>query len=95
MLEYGLFVKPGNDVTRIELSCEHQHGLLYMAPGDRSWVCLPATRHAHALAGLFKELASLRDPRVQEAMQRWGVYYREMPLALESQDGEKPEPPKS
>ncbi len=84
MAEYGLLVKPGNDVTRLELSCEHQHGLLYMAPGERSWVCEPANRHAHALAGLFKELAALRDPRIQDAMQRWGVYFRELPLETAS-----------
>ena len=27
-----------------------------------------------------KELAGLEDPRVKEAMQRWGLYFRERPL---------------
>lgn len=101
MPEHGLFIKPGNEMTRMELACEHQRGVLYMAPGERSWVCPPATRHAHALAGLFKELARLNDPRIQEAMQHWGVYFREMPLAshenarLEMAEGEGQAPPKA
>ena len=61
-------------------------GLLYVVPAEASWVCTPELVHAHALAGLLKELTQLRDPRVEELMQKWGVYYRERPLAEAEQE---------
>ena len=33
------------------------------------------------MAGFFRELMALDDPRVQEVMQRWGLYFRDRPLA--------------
>lgn len=77
---YGLIRRPGDGSDRIEMRCEHQNGILYMVPGERSWVCSDEHRHAHVLAGFFKELAALNDSRVREAMNRWGLYYRERPL---------------
>ncbi len=78
---YGLTVKEGSGGKRIEVRCEHQNGLIYVVPGEASWVCSEELRHVHALAGFFKQLASLNDPNIREAMQRWGLYYRERPLS--------------
>ena len=83
-MPYGITVKHGDGGTRVEVQCMHQNGLVYVVPAEASWVCSEELLHAHALAGLFKDLTLLKDPRVQEAMQKWGVYYRERPLeALE------------
>lgn len=77
----GLTVKGGPEGRRLELRCEHHNGLLYVVPGEGSWVCTDELRHTHALAGFLEELGELDDPRVKQAMQRWGLYYRERPLA--------------
>ena len=81
MSDYGLTVKEGSGGKRVEVRCEHQNGLIYVVPAEASWVCTEDLRHVHALAGFFKQLASLNDPDVKEAMQRWGLYYRERPLS--------------
>ena len=80
MNETGLTVSCGDDMTRIQVTCPHQSGMLYVVPAERSWVCSPALVPSHALAGFFRELLELRDPRVAELMQQWGVYYRQLPL---------------
>lgn len=76
----GLAVKTGPDLARVRVSCTHQSGLIYAVPGDRSWVCSDELRPAHALAGFFRELIALDDPRVAALMQQWGIYYRSLPL---------------
>ena len=80
MAECGLLIKPGQDMTRVQISCMHQSGLLYMVPAEKSWVCSQEHMPAHALAGFLKDLMDLQDPRVKELMQRWGVYFRQLPL---------------
>ena len=75
----GLEVKSGEDMTRIRAVCEHQRGLLYVVPAERSWVCNSRDLPAHALAGFFRELAALNHPGVEALMQQWGLYYRELP----------------
>jgi hypothetical protein len=80
MSEVGLTVKAGEDMTRIQVSCPHQSGLIYLVPAERSWVCSREQLPSHALAGFFRELLELNDPRVKELMQSWGVYYRQLPL---------------
>jgi hypothetical protein len=35
---------------------------------------------AHALAGFLGELIELDNPQVKEMMQRWGVYFRKLPI---------------
>ena len=77
----GLNVKHSSGSKRIEIECPHQNGLLYVVPSEASWVCSEDMLHAHALGGFLKQLAGLDDPRVKELMQRWGLYYRERPLA--------------
>ena len=79
MTKSGLEVIPGNDMTRISVVCEHQSGLIYVVPADRSWVCNQVDLPAHALAGFFRELTSLESKEVQDLMQQWGIYYRQLP----------------
>jgi len=86
MADYGLTVTRKEEMVRLTLRCPHQNGVLYVVRGEKSWVCNPEHLHAHALAGLMAELASLQDPKVKEAMQRWGVYFRSLPLEEEAQE---------
>ena len=79
MTTAGLDIIPGNDMTRIRVVCEHQRGLIYVVPAERSWVCDQAYLPAHALAGFFRELGALKNPEVQGLMQQWGLYFRELP----------------
>ena len=76
----GITIKQGSGGSRVEMECEHQHGLVYVVPGDASWVCTDDLRPAHAIAGFLKELTRLDSIQVNDAMQRWGIYYRELPL---------------
>ena len=87
MGQFGLNVKIGSGSARVEMECEHQNGLLYVAPAESNWVCSPDLMHAHAMAGFFRELAELEDDRVYELMQRWGLYYRPRPLATDGDAG--------
>ncbi len=86
MEEFGLTIKEDTGGKRIELQCEHQNGLLYIVPGEASWVCSEELMHAHALAGFFRQMSELDDPRIKELMQRWGLYYRPRPLASAEAD---------
>jgi hypothetical protein len=85
MAATGLEVKPGNDMTRIQAVCEHQQGLIYVVPAERSWVCTSEYMPAHALAGFFRELVALKDPRVESLMREWGVYFRQLPPPQEQE----------
>ena len=88
MVDNGVTIKPGPDMTRIQVTCSHQSGLLYVVPAERSWVCDSERVPAHALAGFFRELVNLKDDRVAALMQDWGIYYRQLPLEMEQEDGE-------
>ena len=90
MGEFGLNVKHDSGGKRLEMECKHQNGLLYVVPSEASWVCSEELVHAHALSGFFKELTALGDQRVKEVMQRWGLYFRERPLASEDEQGDSP-----
>ncbi len=76
----GITIKHDKGGKRLEVQCPHQHGLLYVVPSEASWVCDEENLHAHALAGFFKDLARLGNPDVKQAMQRWGIYFRELPV---------------
>jgi len=76
----GIKIKEGTGASRVEIECEHQSGLLYVIPGEASWVCSDSFRPAHAIAGFLKELDRLAIPQVREIMNRWGLYYRERNL---------------
>ncbi len=81
MAEFGLTVKHDSGGKRVEIQCAHQNGLLYVVPSEASWVCSEELLHAHAIAGFFKQLIELDNPQVKDLMQRWGLYFRERPLA--------------
>lgn len=80
MAEHGVIIKPGEGMTRVQMSCMHQSGLLYMVPAEKSWVCSRELLPAHSLAGFLKELMALDDPRIADIMHKWGIYFRELPL---------------
>ena len=82
-MPYGITIKHDQGGKRLEVACPHQSGLLYVVPSQESWVCGQEHLHAHALAGFFKELMSLKNPQVKDLMQRWGIYYRVLPLERE------------
>lgn len=83
---FGITVKHDSDGKRIEMRCEHQNGLVYVVRGEASWVCSDELLHAHALAGFFRELVELGDERISDAMQRWGIYYRQRALTADTTD---------
>lgn len=80
MSNLGLTIKQDSTGKRIKLNCQHQNGLIYVVSSEANWVCSDELSHVHSLAGFFKELATLKDPRVSDAMQRWGLYYRDLPV---------------
>lgn len=80
MKDGGFTLKTGEGSASMGMECPHQNGLLYMVPGDHSWVCEDDLRPAHVLAGFFNEIAALDDARIREIMNRWGLYYRPRPL---------------
>lgn len=82
-MAYGITVKRGAGGSRVEFQCKHQNGLVYVVPAESSWVCSEELVHAHALGGFLKDLAGLADPQVQRLMRKWGLYFRERPLAEE------------
>ena len=86
MPDYGLNVKHDTGGKRLEIECAHQNGLLYVVPSEASWVCSEELLHAHAIAGFFRQLMELNDQRVGEIMQRWGLYFRERPLATDQDE---------
>ncbi len=88
MADNGITVKSGDGMTRVEVTCGHQSGLIYVVPASRSWVCSDELIPAHALAGFFRELVALKLGPVAELMQDWGIYYRQLPLALEENSDE-------
>ena len=72
------------DMCRIPVPCPHQSGLIYVVPAEHSWVCSPEDMPRHALAGFFRELVKLNEPQIDELMQMWGIYYRQLPLREDS-----------
>lgn len=77
---HGVSIVPGKGTTRIHIGCTHQKGLVYVVPAEKSWVCTEEMLPGHALAGFLGELTAQGDARVEEMMQQWGIYYRQMPL---------------
>lgn len=75
-----LEIKGGPGGKRIELSCEHQKGVLYVVPSEANWVCEEQLLHVHALAGFFEQISESDESSIKEAMQRWGIFYRKKTL---------------
>ena len=92
MTTSGLDIIPGNDMIRIKAVCDHQRGLIYVVPAERSWVCDQEYLTAHALAGFFRELCAMENPEVQGLMQQWGIYFRELPNDQEDAGPEDAKP---
>jgi len=82
---HGLKVVSGKSMTRIQMRCKHQNGLVYVVPAEKSWVCSDEMMPGHALAGFLGELTAQKDERIAAMMQRWGIYYRQLPLEEEGQ----------
>ncbi len=91
MAQFGLTVKHDSGGKRIEIECSHQNGLLYVVPSEASWVCSEELLHAHALAGFFRQLMDLENQDVKDVMRRWGLYFRERPLASQNEQEEEEE----
>ena len=62
MNDNGLSINIGEDMSRIQVTCPHQSGLIYVVPAERSWVCSKEQVPSHALAGFFRELVKLNEP---------------------------------
>ena len=90
MTTFGLDIIPGGDMTRIRAVCDHQSGLIYVVPADRSWVCDQEFMPAPAMAGFFRDLTSLDNKEVRELMQQWGIYYRQLPKDQEELEDQNP-----
>ena len=88
MADTGITVKSGDGMTRVQVTCGHQSGLIYVVPAPRSWVCSEELIPAHALAGFFRELVALKHGPVAELMQEWGIYYRQLPIVDEEKSEE-------
>ena len=84
MSESNLPMQLSTDMCRIPVTCSHQSGLIYVVPAEHSWVCSPEDMPRHALAGFFRELVKLNEPQIDELMQMWGIYYRQLPLREDS-----------
>ena len=80
MSDHGLDIKLGQGMSRVYLACTHQKGLLYIVPAEKSWVCSSEEMPAHALSGFLGELLDTQNPVVKEMMNRWGLYFRRLPL---------------
>jgi hypothetical protein len=92
MADAGITVKSSEGMTRVQVTCEHQSGLLYVVPASRSWVCSEELIPAHALAGFFRELVALKHGPITELMQDWGIYYRQLPITGKEASADPAEP---
>jgi len=80
-IQNGLEIKSQNDLTTIKLGGSHQHCLLYIVHGSEgNWVVNKNEIAGHSLAGLMKDIIELSDPRIQKALDKWGIRYRSLPI---------------
>jgi hypothetical protein len=85
-MPFGITVKHDSGSSRIEIQCKHQNGLVYVVPGESSWVCTEELMHVHALAGFLRDLTSSGNLEALRLMQKWGLYYRERALSTEGEN---------
>ena len=78
--DHGITLATEKGLSRIRLECEHQKGIIYVVPAEKSWVCEDETKPGHALAGFFDELLRENHSMVRDLMQKWGLYFRQLPL---------------
>ena len=72
-------IHKSESMTRMELRCPHQDGVIYITPAPKSWVCDTDTLISHSLSGFMQELTQFNDPKISNLMQEWGLYYRPLP----------------
>jgi len=80
----GITLAIEKGMSRIGLECEHKKSIIYVVPAEMSWVCGNKTIPAHALAGFFNELLMENHSWVRDLMQKWGIYFRQLPLEDEA-----------
>ena len=78
MTEPGISIKKASEGNRINLSCDHNSGIIYIVPSEASWVCSEENIGAHAISGFFNDLTDLENSQIEQIMQKWGVYYRSL-----------------
>ena len=78
--ESGMLVVPGEGISKIKVECEHQKGIFYIVPADKSWVCSNDSLATHAITGFMGDLVDLEFPKIESLMQKWGIYFRKLPL---------------
>tara|TARA_B100000676_G_C18053347_1_gene832685 strand:+ start:1388 stop:1696 length:309 start_codon:yes stop_codon:yes gene_type:complete len=77
----GLTIKNQQDLTSLEASSSNQHGLIYITHGaPKNWVAKPDEMVSHTLAGFFKALNQIDDPRIASLMNDYGLVYRELEI---------------
>jgi len=77
----GLTIKNQEDLTSIEASSSNQHGLIYITHGaPKNWVAKPEEMISHTLAGFFKALNLIDDPRIKDLFNDYGLVYRELEI---------------
>jgi|TARA_B110000263_G_C15277924_1_gene496762 hypothetical protein len=80
----GLTIKNQKDLTSIEASSSNQHGLIYITHGaPKNWVAKPDEMVSHTLAGFFKALTEIEDPKIQDLLNAYGLVYRELEISSE------------
>ena len=85
-MAYGITVTQGTGGSRVAFQCKHQNALVYVTRSEASWVCSDELLHVHGIAGFLKDLTAMEIPQVEEAMRKWGVYYRARPLEEEDEE---------
>jgi len=76
MAEQGISIKNASEGKRINLSCDHNSGVIYIVPSEASWVCDQENIAAHTISGFFRDLTKLENSQIEQIMQKWGLYYR-------------------
>ncbi len=80
MIEQGISIKNASEGKRINLCCDHNSGVIYIVPSEASWVCNQENIAAHAISGFFRDITKLEDLQIEQIMQKWGLYYRDLKI---------------
>ena len=74
MAGQGISIKNASEGKRINLSCDHNSGVIYVVPSEASWVCNKENIGAHAISGFFRDISNLDDSKIEQIMKKWGLY---------------------
>lgn len=72
----GLNIKEDSTGFTIKLQCPHQNSIAYIIPSESNWVCQKELMTPHAISGFFSDLVELNDSKIENLMQKWGIYFR-------------------